>query len=144
MPGIVELAYLDASTGQPSSVRGLGGGGYVIDIGYPGVGVEAEISNQTSTPTQEDFASGLIDVVIGYWPVTLPAGSRIYVVFDALSDADALTKLATAGSRSVIMIGQQFGWSFSPSSPCYRIDIASDVATESGTTLVTINGKAQA
>lgn len=110
----------------------------------PGVGVSGEIADQTTTPTQTDFVSGLLAVSIAYISRATPVGTILYVVFDALDDADASTKLGAAGSREVVMIGERRQWTFSTSSPCYRIDVASDAAAETGDTLVVFSGKVQA
>lgn len=109
-----------------------------------GVGVAAEIADQTTTPTQTDFVSGLLSVSIAYINRGSAVGTVLYVVFDALDDADASTKLGAAGSREVVMLGERRQWTFSTASPCYRIDVASDAASETGDTLVVFSGKVQA
>jgi len=109
-----------------------------------GVGVTAEIADQTTTPTQTDFASGLLSVSIAYIDRGSADGTILYVVFDALDDAAASTQLGAAGSREVIMLGERRQWTFSSASPCYRIDVASDVASETGDSLVVFSGKVQA
>lgn len=109
----------------------------------PGVGVAAEIADQTTTPTPKEFVSGLLSVSIAFIDRGAADGTILYVVFDALDDADASTKLGSAGSREVIMLGERRQWTFSPASPCYRIDVASDVAAETGDSLVVLSGKVQ-
>ena len=110
----------------------------------PGTGATEEIADQTTTPTQTDFASGLLSVSIAYIDRGSADGTILYVVFDALDDSDASTKLGAAGSREVIMLGERRQWTFSPASPCYRIDVASDAASETGESLVVFSGKVQA
>lgn len=109
-----------------------------------GVGASDEISDQTTTPTQKDFPSGLLSVSIAYIDRGSAVGTILYVVFDALDDADASTKLGAAGSREIVMLGERRQWTFAPSTPCYRIDVASDAASETGDTLVVFSGKVQA
>lgn len=109
-----------------------------------GVGVAEEIADQTTTPTQKDFASGLLSVSIAYINRGSAAGTILYVVFDALDDSDASTKLGAAGSREIVMLGERRQWTFSADSPVYRIDVASDAASETGDTLVVFSGKVQA
>lgn len=116
----------------------------VIPSEFFGVGVSDEIADQTTTPTQKDFVSGLLSVSIAYINRGSAAGTILYVVFDALDDADASTKLGAAGSREVVMLGERRQWTFSPATPCYRIDVASDVASETGDSLVVFSGKVQA
>jgi hypothetical protein len=110
----------------------------------PGIGVTYEIADQTSTPTQVDFVSGLLSVAIAYIDILSTDGVLLYVVFDALDDADAATKLALAGSREIVMLGERRQWVFSPDSPCFRIDIASNTAAETGDSLTFFSGKVQA
>lgn len=114
---------------------------HVSEQGIPGVGVTDEIADQTTTPTQKDFPSGLIDISIAYIDRGSADGTILYVVFDALDDADASTKLGAAGSRSVIMLGERRAWQFPVDSPVYRVDVASDAASETGDSLVAIDGK---
>lgn len=145
MPGLRDVA-----TGSPIAQDGTDFGGkhgaaHVIPLDQLlGVGVSEEIADQTTTPTQKDFVSGLLSVSIAYINRGSAAGTVLYVVFDALDDADASTKLGAAGSREVVMLGERRQWTFSPSTPCYRIDVASDAASETGDTLVVFSGKVQA
>jgi hypothetical protein len=117
--------------------------------GYPvvvqettGALVAYEISDQTSTPTQVDFAGGLALVSIAYINISAADGDLIYVVFDATDDTDAATKLGSAGSREVVMLGERRTWEFDSDTPCMRIDVKSNVASETGDSLVHFSGKA--
>lgn len=139
------MLFEDASTRLPTPVKGAVGGSYVVPLSeLPGVGVSGEIANHTTTPTQTDFASGLLSVSIAYIDRGSAAGTILYVVFDALDDSDASTKLGAAGSREVVMLGERRQWTFSADSPVYRIDVASDAASETGNSLVVFSGKVQA
>lgn len=109
----------------------------------PGVGVTREIANITTTPVQRDFPSGLLSLTVGYLDGGSAVGKYLYVVFDALDTADAATKLASEG-REVVKIEGFRTFNFSPSSPVYRVDVASNVGTESGSSLVLLSGKVQA
>lgn len=120
----------------------LRAGKVVTAAELPGVGVAEEIADQTTTPTQKDFPSGLLAVSIAYINRGSAVGTILYVVFDALDDADASTKLGAAG-REVVMLGERRQWNFSADSPVYRIDVASDAASETGDSLVAISGKVE-
>lgn len=111
-----------------------------------GVGVSREILDLTTTPQTLSFAEGLAAVEISYLDLGSAVGDWIYVVFDALSDADAATKLATAEARIRIMLGEVSSKSiiFARTTPCYRIDVVSNVATETGDSVVRIIGKVDA
>lgn len=125
------------------ALLGTDGAAHVVTAGeVPGVGVSEEIADQTTTPTQKDFASGLLSVSIAYIDRGSADGTILYVVFDALDDADASTKLGAAG-REVVMLGERRQWTFSLSSPVHRIDVASDAASETGDSLIVISGKVQ-
>lgn len=133
----------DATQGETVDVTD--GAAHVAEIGIPGVGVSEEIADQTTTPTQKDFPSGLLELSIDYFNLGSAAGKVLYVVFDALDDADAATKLGAAGSREVVRLDVPHRpWGFSESSPCYRVDVASDAASETGDTLVVFSGKVAA
>lgn len=140
----------DRSTGARIGAEGTNLGGYLGPMHVLtadqllGIGTAAEIADQTTAPTQTDFASGLLSVSIDYIDRGSADGTILYVVFDALDDSDASTKLGAAGSREVIMLGGSKPFTFSPSSPCYRIDVASDAASETGDSLVFMSGKVQA
>lgn len=145
MPGLRDVATGSPIAQDGTDFGGKHGAGHVIPLDQLlGVGVSEEIADQTTTPTQKDFVSGLLSVSIAYINRGSAAGTVLYVVFDALDDADASTKLGAAGSREVVMLGERRQWTFSPSTPCYRIDVASDAASETGDTLVVFSGKVQA
>lgn len=109
----------------------------------PGVGVTREIANPTTTPVTKDFPSGLLSVTIGYLDSGSAAGKLLYAVFDALDADDAATKLGAEG-REVVKIEGFRTFVFSPSTPCYRVSVASNVASETGSSLVLLSGKVPA
>lgn len=106
-----------------------------------GVGVTDEIDNQSATPTSKIFVSGLSSLTIGYGDMGSAAGKAVYVVFDALDDADAATKLAIATSRETVFLGERRSYQFSTATPCYRVDVRSDTV-ETGASKVAFSGKA--
>lgn len=109
-----------------------------------GVGVVREISSPTTTPSTLEFAAGLISIELTYLDLGSAVGDWIFVVFDALSDSDAATKLADSETRIRIMLGETGAreFHFSVDEPVRRIDVASNVASESGTSVVRVIGKA--
>lgn len=116
--------------------------------GYPVVVQETagaltayEIADQTSTRTKVEFLGGVAIISIAYINIAAADGDYIYVVFDATDDTDANTKLATAGSREIVMIGERRTWDFDPDAPCTRIDVKSNVASETGDSLIHFSGK---
>lgn len=109
-----------------------------------GVGVVREVLDLTTTPQSVEFASGLISAELTYLDLGSGVGDWIFVVFDALSDSDAATKLADSETRVRIMLGESGAreFHFSADEPVRRIDVASNVASETGDTVVRIIGKA--
>ncbi len=57
---------------------------------------------------------------------------ELRIVFDAANDADADGKLLNPGSRRLVDINGEANFVFSTAVPVQRIDMASDVATETG------------
>lgn len=120
--------------------------------GYPvvarseaeGVGVPREITNPTTTRKKELFPGGLTKAEISYLDLGAAAGKWIFVVFDALSDDDADTKLTDDETRYRVMIGKEGAdahpFQFTDSTPVTRIDVVSDAATETGASVVRIEG----
>lgn len=106
----------------------------------PGIGVAYESTNVTTTPVTKEIAAGLIAVTISYLDLGAAVGTELYVVFDALDAADALTKLGAEG-RSIVRLGDTITFLFSPASRCRRIDYASDVAAETGASRAHLQGK---
>lgn len=118
---------------------------HVISVDQlPGVGVVMEIANQTTTPTKSLFPSGLLSLNVSFIDRGAAAGTVLYVVFDAPDDAAAITMLGSAGSRHVVRRGGSLERTFSELSKVYRVDIASDVGTETGASLSYLEGKVKA
>lgn len=119
--------------------------------GYPvvppseieGVGVSREIADLTTTIQTLTFAQGLVSAEISYVDLGTAVGDWIFVVFDALSDADAATKLSVPEARVRIMLGETGAreFVFARETPCTRLDFASNVASETGDSLVRVLGK---
>lgn len=105
-----------------------------------GVGVTDEINNQSTAPTIKTFVSGLSALIIGYGDMELATGKAVYIVFDALDDADAVTKLGIATSREVVFLGERRSFQFGAATPCYRVDIKSDTV-ETGASKLALSGK---
>lgn len=105
-----------------------------------GVGVTDEINNQSTTPTIKTFVSGLSSLIIGYGDMGSATGKAVYVVFDALDDADAVTKLGIATSRETVFLGERRAFQFGTATPCYRVEIKSDTA-ETGASKLALSGK---
>jgi hypothetical protein len=105
-----------------------------------GVGVTDEINNQSTTPTLKRFVSGLSSLVIGFGDMGSAAGKAVYVVFDALDDADAATKLDVAASRETVFLGERRSFQFGAATPCYRVDVKSHTV-ETGASKIAFSGK---
>lgn len=65
--------------------------------------------------------------------LTGATAKRVYIVVNAVSDAEAAVKLATAGQRHVLQMGATLTLAFNE--PVSRIDLITDVA-ETGTNSV--------
>lgn len=59
-------------------------------------------------------------------------GYKLFVVPNAYSDAEAAVKLAAAGQRLPVPLGDSVRLDFTADAPCTRIDYVSDAATEAG------------
>jgi len=142
----MSLQVTDAADDRlTQQVKGTGGAAHVLSASeLPGVGVSRETADQTTTVTQQDFASGVLSVEIGYFNLGSAVGKRLYVCFDALDDADAASHLGAAGSRETVILGESRVFYFDVRTPCYRIDYASDAASETGDSLVRVTAKVQA
>lgn len=107
-----------------------------------GVAVVRQILDLTTTPVSVTFAGGVTQAIIKYSDLGSAVGDWIWVVFDALSDSDAATKLADPEVAIRILIGEDFPIPpFDPATPCYRMDFASNVASETGDSVVRILAK---
>ncbi len=127
-----------------SHVQGEDRAAYVVTAAErKGVGVAREVLDLTTTPVSVAFAGGVSEIEISYLDLGSAVGDWIYVVFDALSDSDAAVRLADSESRVRIMLGatDAHAFRFAPSTPCYRLDLASNVAAETGDSAVRILAK---
>lgn len=66
------------------------------------------------------------------------AGQYMRVVIGAISDADAAGRLSTKGAFVPMALGRSFGQGADKSDPIYRVDIQTNVAKSTETTLFTI------
>lgn len=103
-----------------------------LDLSY----TPFETADQTTTHTTQAIAAGARAVTIGYVDLGSAVGDVLYVVFNADDDTDANSKLTTAGQRYVIPLGKERTWIFSVGSEVTRIDYESNVASETGDSLV--------
>lgn len=112
----------------------------VIRAEVEGIGTSDEIDNQSTTPASKTFVSGLLSLTLAYFDMGTASGKAVYVVFDALDDSDAATKLASPTSRETVFLNERRTFQFSAATPCYRVDIKSDTA-ETGASKIAIGGK---
>lgn len=108
-----------------------------------GVQTNGVFSNPTTTPQKMLFPDGLLSVNLTYRNLGSAVGAYCWVVFGAFSDADAATKLSQDATRTRLVIGDTLGLSrdWTAEAPCNRIDIASNVASETGTSAVDVDAK---
>lgn len=102
--------------------------------------VGGEVVDQLSTTkTTISLATSAESVRVNYFRIGGASnGTRLYVVLNAASSADADTKLGLAGQRFVIPIGDVRNFYFDISGPCARIDFLTNAATETASsTMIT-------
>lgn len=139
MAGTVELTARPSSdpTKAPEPVLNTDGAAHVrtlaeLDLSY----TPFETSDQTTTHTTQTISAGARVVTIYYRDIGSAVGDVLYVVFNADDDTDANSKLTTAGQRFVVPIGSERTWVFPEGSEVTRIDYESNVASETGDSLV--------
>lgn len=93
-----------------------------------------EGTNKITIPT------GLTVLDVEFYDDGSAAADKLYLAFNAVDDADGSYMLGTAGERAVVTLGRVKRYRFAASAPCVRIDLKSDAATETGATLVIIEG----
>ena len=100
-----------------------------------------EVANISTTPVKRGLGLGRSFVEISYKQGNGAAstGKFLYVVINALSDADAAVKLTVVGVRYVIPLGESL--KIQSVSKITRIDLVADTA-ETGTTKTIINSGA--
>ena len=147
MSGTALMTVEDSTStvGTRLAVQGTGGAVHVLSATeIPGVVVSKETADQTTTVTSQTFASGVLAVEIGYFNLGSAVGKILYVCFDALDTADAATRLGAAGGRESVMLGESRTFNFDSRTACYRLDYASDAASETGDSLVRVTAKVAA
>lgn len=147
MSGTALMTVEDSTStvGTRLAVQGTGGAVHVLSATeIPGVVVSKETADQTTTVTSQAFASGVLAVEIGYFNLGSAVGKILYVCFDALDTADAATRLGAAGGRESVMLGESRTFNFDSRTACYRLDYASDAASETGDSLVRVTAKVAA
>ncbi len=106
----------------------------------PGLAFIAEIANLSTTRVKVDLTTTpATSVTLQLMNLGSATAKRVFVVANAMSDAEASTKLATAGQRFTCAIGDSLTLAFAEA--VSRIDIVSDVAeTGSSCAVVTAIG----
>jgi hypothetical protein len=94
-----------------------------------------ETDNQSTTITTKTLAVGATLVEFCYLQGSGAAatGRFLYIVLNAISDADAAFRLATPGCRSLVALGDT--QEFRTVTPVTRIDYVTDIA-ETGTSKI--------
>lgn len=141
------VVYEDSSSGAAEIGQGSNGRLYVrTALETPGVLVSSEVTNPSTTQGTISYTGGLMSAEISLLSLSSSNINYAYVVFDALDSADAATKLATAGTRELVKMGEVRLFNFTPETPIYRIDYVSDVASGSitGTGLLRVTAKGTA
>lgn len=97
------------------------------------------IANVSTTRRSVTFGNGAKAVRAELAKITTATATHLRIVFGALSDADANTKLATDGQYATVPIGTAREWEFEAGAYPLRVDYATNAAAESGSTLTTID-----
>jgi len=141
------VLYEDVDSGGGDIAKGSSGRLHVRTAAEEiGVLISSEVSNPSTTQGNILYPGGLLSAEISLLNLASSNIGYVYVVFDGLDDADAATKLATAGTRELIAIGETRTFLFSPETPIFRIDYVSNVASGSitGTGILRITAKGTA
>lgn len=85
-----------------------------------------ETDAQNATRISKSIPLGARVVVIDTTAITSATSKYLWVVFNALNDTDADTKLSSATTRVRIPIGRVFEISFDELAKCTRIDYKTD------------------
>jgi hypothetical protein len=106
---------------------------YTPDL-VAGISIIDEASNLSTTSRKIDLsARPATNITIQSINITGATAKLYYLVFNATSDSEAATKLATSGQRFILGLGNTLTVAFA--TPVSRIDIVANVA-ETGTSLV--------
>lgn len=87
---------------------------------------------QNTTATRKAVPGGALSIEIGMFPTSAnPTTAKfVFVVFNALSDAEEDVMLATNSTRFLIPTGEFQRFTFPPDDPCRRYAFRTDAATE--------------
>lgn len=85
-----------------------------------------ETDTQSATRTKIDIPLGARVISLDVSPITSATAKFLWVVFNALNDTDADTKLASASTRIRLPVGKTFEIVFDSTSKCTRIDYRTD------------------
>lgn len=87
---------------------------------------------QNTTITRKAVPGGAISIEIGMFPTTGVATTAkfVFVVFNALSDAEEDVMIATNSTRFLIPTGEFQKFTFPATDPCTRYAFRTDAATE--------------
>lgn len=106
----------------------------------PGAGITDEIEDVSNVRKVRFFPSGLLSLTLGFINEGSSATKCIRIVFDALDDLDAGTKLDLPTNRETVYLGERRTFFFSPDTPCNRVDVVANVE-ETGSNRVVISGR---
>lgn len=97
---------------------------------YTGIVTPWETDDQSTTraePAQQPVAGAKV-VSIHFIDIGSSTADSLYVVFNAINDADAAAKLAVAGLRYVVALGERRTWTVPANGLITRIDYLTESA----------------
>lgn len=142
MPGTVGVVQIDSATGQLRGQESTDGAAHIKTWDQvPGAITYGEYANASTTRQSTTYPSGATAIEITYRQnsssgTTTAVGRAMYIVFNATSDADANGKLAAAGSRYRLALGDDLSQTFSSTVPLTRIDFLTEAAETGHSTLM--------
>ncbi|MHB0978389.1 MAG: hypothetical protein ACYC1K_03270 [Minisyncoccota bacterium] len=134
----------DAITGVQEMQAGSNKAAHVVPPDQiPGSLVPYEVINLTTTRVRLDYPSGATALEFSYRQnspsgTTAAVGRAVYIVFNATSDDDANGKLALAGARIRLPLGDDFGHLATDADPVTRVDVISEAAETGHSTLMIV------
>ena len=132
------LGYGVDESGEPSVQRTADGAALVRTLaeadGVVTLGEDNDVTTTRKAPATQPTAAKAVR--IGFYNDGSAVAKYLYVVFNALSDGDANTKLGDSTTRFPIVLGKERAWGFPSNGLCTRIDWASDTASETGSNKV--------
>lgn len=97
----------------------------------------ADVVDTRVNPATQPTAGARV-VSVGFVDMGSAVANILYVVFNATDDADAVTKLGSAATRSTVLIGERRTWTRLEGDEITRIDyLSDDAAPVGGLNLVT-------